>query len=290
LRSDIIAEKDVSVVHLVRKAEGWKDSFKLFFDSFDKYTGELPQALVIACKNLSTADLEWIRGVSRTMKTELVTVEDKNFDLGSYYTISLGLKTDYALFLNSNSLIQCDYWFERFLTAINSNSSLEMIGATSSFASNKIRAPMPSSGILDVIDWPIRLGKKLLIHCLGGYRYPAFPNPHIRTNAFLIKIDLYREFVEEAGMPRTKSDTHLMESGFNSLTNFVLDRGFDVGVASRKGECFSPAMWADSHTYCVPGQRGLLVADNQTEIYANANSLDMRVLEYETWGAVRGRS
>jgi hypothetical protein len=69
---------------------------------------------------------------------------------------------------------------------------------------------------------------------------------------------------------RTKFDTHLVESGWNSITSQVLQEGSQVGVVSAKGRCHVPPEWPASATFYSGGQESLLIADNRTDAYQQA--------------------
>lgn len=282
--NNYISGRDISVIHLVRKSPNWKPAFLRFCESLDENTAALARPLVLACKGLSAEDVYWVDSKTEIRDTQIFSVPDSNFDLGSYYKVVEQLDTDWVLFLNSNSVILSEDWLASYIAAANASPAPGIIGATASFASNRFRAPMPSSNLQEVLEWPIRLAKKVYIHTTGGYKYPAFPNPHVRTNAFLINVVLYQEFVENIGMPQTKSDTHLMESGNESLTRFIRRKGLDVRLAAKGKRSFALCDWRDSETYCSPASSGLLVSDNQTRLYEESSIKKKRILEFETWG------
>src|SRR3954454_16400597 len=97
---------------------------------------------------------------------------------------------------------------------------------------------------------------------LPGGLVPAVPEPHIRTNAFMIERSLlFGLDIEEL------TDTVQclrVESGAAGLTAQVLARGLRPVVVDRDGVAHDMAAWPGSATFRSGGQAGLLVADNRT--------------------------
>ncbi|NOX40030.1 MAG: hypothetical protein GXP05_05820 [Alphaproteobacteria bacterium] len=137
----------------------------------------------------------------------------------------------HLLIMNSNAIIHSKNWAELYQRALLETQGRALIGATGSWEA------MTSIGV-------------------------TFPNPHIRTTAFLV--DRMR-FLEAYGDERfTKRDSYLMESGPDSLTNMYLASGDPVLVLDNKGQLFEPKDWATSKTYRSANQENLLVGDLKT--------------------------
>ena len=115
--------------------------------------------------------------------------------------------------------------------------------------------------------------------------FPPFPNPHIRTTAFMVE----RELLLELGLerPSDKRTAYLIESGRQSITR----RGSEKGAARRGGGprrslLRRGAVVAQPH---LPrerphGQSNLLVADNRTSEWEQANPEQRRLLTHYAWG------
>ena len=95
-------------------------------------------------------------------------------------------------------------------------------------------------------------------------RVARFPNPHLRSNAFLLRRSLFVEFAAQARFPRTKRDTHRLESGRKGLTRFMQSRGLAPVVVGRDHQAYASAQWIEARTFRTPGQPNLLISDNQT--------------------------
>ncbi|WP_316189365.1 hypothetical protein [Bradyrhizobium sp. SZCCHNS1054] len=119
---------------------------------------------------------------------------------------------------------------------------------------------------------------------LGGWleRFPRFPNPHIRSNAFGIRRAIFQRLVSDP--PLTKESCMLFESGEDGYTRRIRRLGLEPLVVNRYGHHYSAADWAKSNTFRLGTQDGLIVSDNQTRRFdampAGSRLMHSRV----TWG------
>lgn len=120
----------------------------------------------------------------------------------------------------------------------------------------------------------------------GTYDYlsamPEFPNPHLRTNGFIIERRLFLNLVPDAIASKTQS--YLFESGAESLTAQLLRRGLKVVVVGRDGVNYDIDQWARSRTYRLGDQSNLLIHDNQTRAYENLDSVGKATFAAMAWG------
>jgi hypothetical protein len=110
---------------------------------------------------------------------------------------------------------------------------------------------------------------------------PKFPNPHIRTNAFIIARKTFLEILPSS--LKTKTDSYLFESGPDGLTRQILRRGKKVVVVGRNGQTFDVDDWVKSGTFRLADQYNLLVHDNQTRAFEALNSAGKRAFSRMTW-------
>lgn len=113
-------------------------------------------------------------------------------------------------------------------------------------------------------------------------QFPSFPNPHIRSNCFMVR----RTHILQLALPAmiTKIDTSLFESGPQSLTSRIRKVGLRTIVVGRNGEGYDINDWSRSETFRLGDQTNLLIADNHTRAFA-AMSHGARVThERTTWG------
>lgn len=119
-------------------------------------------------------------------------------------------------------------------------------------------------------------------------QFPAFPNPHLRTNGFMMR----RERFLGLDLPSTPSkfETSLFESGPDSMTARLRARNLNVVVVGADGVAYGIADWWRSNTFRCGDQRNLLVADNHTRAFAEMSPGGRATLAWTTWGSFRGRA
>jgi len=101
----------------------------------------------------------------------------------------------------------------------------------------------------------------------GGYfedyaRIRTFPNPHIRSNGFMMERRRLLELGFDA--PTTKMQACLFESGMHGVTSRLRQTGLGAVVVGKDGRGFDVQDWFRSNTYRLGDQRNLLITDNQT--------------------------
>lgn len=114
-------------------------------------------------------------------------------------------------------------------------------------------------------------------------RFPGFPAPHLRTNGFIAERALFAAL--QIGAVTRKMDAWALESGRTSITRQVQDRGLRAVVVDRHGDTYEWRRWPLSRTFWQGDQEQLLIADNQTRIYANGSIDRRRLLSAFAWGA-----
>lgn len=113
------------------------------------------------------------------------------------------------------------------------------------------------------------------------YECGRFPNPHIRTNAFMIERS---RFIALRNVPfKRKIDAYKFESGRLSLTNQISRQGLKPVVIDRQGKVYDIPDWRSSSTFWTDEQPNLIVADNQTRDYSNGGIRRRRFLEHHAW-------
>ena len=112
--------------------------------------------------------------------------------------------------------------------------------------------------------------------------FDPFPNPHLRTNGFMLE----RELMLDLDWPAldSKAAAWALESGRRSLSRQVWERGLDVVVVGRDELAYERDRWRESATFRSGGQRNLLIGDNRTAQYQQADPAGKRGLEQMAWG------
>jgi hypothetical protein len=249
---------DVYVVHLVWEPLG-PAALQRFVASYRAHPAGADHRLAIVFKGFGdagpgAAHLAALEG----LRHETLRYDAPTLDLPAYAWSAGALDASHLCFLNSESVLLADGWLAALLEPLR-DPGVGATGATGSYES-------PHSVI------PLR-----------RRRWPSFPNPHLRTNAFALARGLMREM--RWPPVRTKRAAWELESGRDGFTRQVWAHGLRTLVVGRDGRAYAPAEWPRSATFRSGAQANLLVADNRTRQWEEADA-DLRArLSRLAWGA-----
>jgi hypothetical protein len=139
--------------------------------------------------------------------------------------------------------------------------------------------PAGAGGLRGRFQRSLHAAQGLVGHTLA---FPAFPAPHLRSNALLIERELWLAVCESA--PPDKLAAHRFESGRRGLSARLARRGLRVLVGGSDGNAYEAGQWPASRTFWQGQQENLLVADNQTLAYERGSDEVRRVLSGYAWG------
>jgi hypothetical protein len=117
-------------------------------------------------------------------------------------------------------------------------------------------------------------------------RFPRFPNPHIRSNGFMIRRDRLRMF--DAVPVRTETDACALESGADGLTSRIRRAGLAALVVGRDGTAFDVPDWWRSGTFGLEDQANLLLTDEQSRAFAALADGPRLTRQRMAWGDYLG--
>ena len=118
---------------------------------------------------------------------------------------------------------------------------------------------------------------------LADYRrFPAFPNPHIRSNGFMLRRDRLAAF--DPAKIQTKLDACAFESGFDGLTAQLRRAGLAAVVVSNDGKGYDVDKWARSRTFRLFDQSSLILTDNRSREFEQMSEAARAVHARMTWG------
>jgi hypothetical protein len=266
----------IGLIHLVWGPLGVAP-LRRFLDSYVAHPAGIEHELTIVLNGVPQAEAT-LPGLGSALGTELARVEHHSIsleqpllDLPAYGHAAEESSCSRLCFLNSYSTILADGWLAHLSRAIE-EPGVGIAGATGSWESQSewVRGK--------VRFWPYQLARLPP----ARHDYPRFPNPHIRTTAFMLE----RETLLGMGLERArdKHSTYLLESGRRRITRQVIDSGQRAVVVDRKGNSHDLTQWPDSHTYRSGGQRDLLVGDRRTEDWQIASARLQRRLSRDAWG------
>ncbi|MDX8520883.1 glycosyltransferase [Mesorhizobium dulcispinae] len=119
----------------------------------------------------------------------------------------------------------------------------------------------------------------------GGLRefrdVPQFPNPHIRSNVFMMRrLDMLSVPMEGT----SKYACCRFESGPDSLSISMLSKGLDLVVVGADGIGYRMDQWPTCGGFRSGDQSNLLASDNQTRAYELLTDGEKRTHQTMTWG------
>lgn len=250
------SNQTIAVAYLARLAD--RDSllsFKRFIDSYSRNPAGISHSLYVIFKGFENEiDLEKAKAIFNEVPHKPVFLGDDSFDIGAYIEWANIIDEDSICVFNTATEILASDWLRKL--AINlAIPSAGLVGATASYES------------LNVLN----------------NTFPAFPNIHIRSTAFMINRSLFLSCTDGLKLAR-KIDAYKFESGPQSLTRQVLAKGKDVFLVGRNGRAYSPRFWAASDTFRQGSQKNLLVSDHQTRNFTALPWTEKMEFVIRTWG------
>lgn len=246
----------IAIAYLARGADrDWLLSCKRFLDSYRRNQPGDKHSLYVIFKGFAdNNDLEKARALFCGVPHKSVFVDDDSFDVGAYIEWANMIEEELICVFNTASEILAPDWLRKL--AVNlSLPDVGLVGAAASYESlNELNSA-----------------------------FPAFPNIHIRSNAFMIDRRLFCSITEGIKIAN-KYDALFFESGYKSLTRRVLNKEKEILLVGRNGRGYSSKFWATSDTFRQGMQQNLLVADNQTRNFSALPWIEKREVVFRTWG------
>jgi glycosyltransferase involved in cell wall biosynthesis len=114
-------------------------------------------------------------------------------------------------------------------------------------------------------------------------QYPQFPNPHIRSNVFMLRR------VEMVSMALTEGDPKLagcaFESSADGLSARILQRGERLLLVGANGKAYDIPEWMNSGCFRSRDQENLLATDNQTRAFDSFSNAERETHRMLAWGS-----
>jgi len=291
------------------------EPLKAFLDAYEAKDAGVAHDLLVLLNGFGSAeDLQPWRRLLRGVEHEELRLERPLLDLAAYREAVDRVRAERYCFLNSYSEPLVEGWLAKLEAAL-AQPRVALVGATGSWASNfsqmvhlmglpsayrgalpKRKATLEQFIALDVEEKGVeppspsrplrsRLGDKVsAVREIPRQTLPyaRFPNYHIRTNAFMIA----RETLNGLRWRdvRDKREAYLVENGRHSITRQLARDGLRTLVVDRFGVAYDRDQWHRSRTLWQGDQEGLMIADNQTRKYADADLDRRRLLSAFAWG------
>lgn len=250
----------IGVIYLVRRDEDDHESFHRFLSSYQRHMAGVEHRLILVFKGGSFT----IPKLAFQVDFEASTLVDTGYYMEAFYEAAKRTSCHTLCFLNSKSEILCDNWLKLLTDPLN-DPAIGLVGSTGSWES------FAATG-----------------NPLKRLFWPAFPNPHVRTNGFAIRRNTFLH-VWPAKI-RTKFGAHYFESGRNSFTKRIEGIGYEVMVACKNSQFFHQDQffysegWENAETFRSGWQDNLIISDNQTRFYESCDPLMQAKLRKMAWG------
>jgi hypothetical protein len=309
----------IAVVHLVWGPLG-PEPLREFLGSYRRHAAGIDHELVVLFNGVSREQRDELVAELEGIEHRLLTLEEPVQDLLAYRQAAQRLDHECLCVLNSYSVILAPNWLAKLADALDQPAA-GLAGATGSWASlrslalNALSLPNAYRGVAPERRLAFELFEELERELEGGdvsrsldsgaqgrsparsmraaldvlqstsaqvLRFESFPAAHLRTNGFMVRRAVFAEV--RIGTLSRKMDAYSLESGRNSLTRQVRGMGLRPLVVDREGAPHNAQDWAQSRTFWQGDQEKLLIADNQTRIYANGGLDRRRLLSALAWG------
>jgi hypothetical protein len=273
----------VCVVHLVWEPLG-VETFKRFLSSYRQNKGGLEHKLLVVFNGFKEGlGVAPYRELLEGCSYQPLILSRRSQDITAYFAAARAVTSDLVCFLNSYSVVLDQGWLMKLYRHIEQD-GVGLVGATGSYQS--LYCSVKESMTVETGNYTLkRLAssprRQWTLRRLKRY-FDPFPNPHIRSNAFMLSRDLMLSL--EPSRIRTKMQAMRFESGKSNLTRQIQLRGLKALVIGRDGKAYEQEKWFESQTYKSGEQSNLLVADNRTEQYAMAVAEARSAMTKTTWG------
>lgn len=303
----------IGVVHLIWGPLG-AAPLRAFISSYMRQPAGADHELVLLLNGVQPDVRESLLHEVDGVDCHVLQLDSSVQDLAAYAHAIRALDYDRLCFLNSYSELLCPGWLAKLNEALYEPKA-GIAGATGSWASlrsltlDSLGVPTAYRGAglprgmataqLAVIEAEritdakhakqasslVALARRLRAMpgaILEARQFEAFPNPHIRTNAFMARRETLLRLA--IGEVRTKTDAYRLESGHDSITRRLERMDLRPVVVDRNGDAHVHGDWPRSHTLWQGDQERLLVADNQTHMYSEGDDERRRFLSILAWG------
>jgi hypothetical protein len=289
---------DLALVHLVRKANG-PEPFREFLESYRAVDAGADHDLVLLLKGFdSEREADEAAALAAGLDVQRLYVDDEGFDVGAYDTATDRLEHKRVCFVNSFTVVRTPGWLGLLEAALRLPDA-GIAGATGSWASHwswlrfNLGLPTPYREAFPDRAWAqaqvLRLTPDTrrvlapvwLRHGIGTARalrffvgrFGPFPAAHVRTNGFVVERELMRSL--ERTPIRRKFDAFVVEGGKRSITSQIEQLGLRPLLAGADGRAYDVPDWARSGVFWQRDQENVLLEDNQTRSYRDAD-LELR--------------
>ncbi len=264
----------ILVVYLISAYDDRRNLEK-FIENYKKNKSGCAHDLLICFKNFNTKDS--IFKLKKLKNLKYIKYKDNNnfndFDWGSYLRVAKKFNDKIILFMNCHSYPIIDNWLK---ILVNNYSSDSLIGPSGSYESHVNNS---FSKLLN-----INFIRSLIYAFSNFIDFPIFPNPHIRSNCFMISSKNFQKLKLTKKYKYKKKGTWINESGRYGMSKQLKQKKFRLFVINSDGKKFDQLDWKKSNTYAITNQSKLIISDKYSRIYENSNSRKKKLIREIVWG------
>jgi len=273
--------KEIAVIYLLRESNNI-NLIKKFLNSYIKYDAGIEHTLVLILKGFKNNSLDTnSANLLKNFNYLPIYIDDTGFDLDAYFNTANKFNYDYYIFFNSYSEILSENWLLKYYN-ICSKEHVGIVGATGSYESPTRNWREEYFIKKNIYSFTIIKWLKLFKHLIYlKFLYPEFPNPHIRTNAFMICSKNLKMIKYNFKLNRDQALQ--LESGKNSITNQLIKLKLLPLIIDKNGKSYNIVNWKESATFRWSNQENLLISDNRTNMFYNLNNFHKKKLIDITW-------
>jgi hypothetical protein len=271
--------KSIAAFYLARRAEGFS-KFELFAASYRRHPAGTEHDFNIIAKGFDDSELIELSRIFDGIPYQIIRMDDEiGFDLHAYLLVAGMIENPIVCFLNTHTRLRADNWLLKLYNGFQAG-GVGLAGASGSYQSlaNRRIQKLRSLRCVMAATRALRLAHPQT----DGF--PHFPNPHIRTNVFLLSRTVF------LAMPvpgRTKRSCFLFESGPDGLTAAIKRQGLKAVVVGANGRVYGELDWPKSRGFRLRNQSNLLAEDNATDLFRDAARGHQRFLSKRAWGIRR---
>ena len=233
---------DLAVVYLNRaRTELEKAARERFIRAYQRLIPEVMHVLYVVNKGFSEEELGAQYAMFQALMPRFIDVNDEGFDLDAYRKAAQQIEEPIIFFMNTHSEPLQHGWLDKVYACFTSSKAIGLVGCTGNVETHHPFAP----------------------------DFPAYPNFHIRSNAFMLNRYDYLKMLEDRPLDN-KLQAYQIEAGRLSLTRMIQATGREAVVVGRQGGVQQRALWR-AGIFRSGCQQNLLLADNQTRHYQQAS-------------------
>lgn len=262
---------EIIVIYLSTKYSKIHDLNK-FVRSYKKYKAGSKHKLIICFKQLSKKELTRRLRLIKNIDYFIDPINVNDHEWGTLKRVCQIYNKNYIFFMNDYSQIITTNWLKYF-NKLKKNKMI--IGCTASKSSNYDNSFYRNHNDNYFVSF--------LKIVYFFFTIPKFPNPHLRSNAFLLKAKDYLEFIKNKRV-NYKIQSLVLESGYNGFTNFFIKKKYKIKVLDRFGNLHDIDNALLSKTFASYNQEGLIISDKQTRKYDKLFSYNKKKKRKQCWG------